>query len=155
MKHVIEKVGALAVGALAMYYLDPQQGAQRRTLLVDLLQGGWRAQKAERATRRMARRAYHRIPKADPQRDAELRDEIREALGRWVAHPRAIDVQVENGVVRLSGDVLSKEREGLLLQVLRLDGVQKLVNAMTAHDSPQGIATLEAREASADQAVAA
>jgi osmotically-inducible protein OsmY len=155
MKHVIEKVGALAMGALAMYYLDPQLGAQRRALLGELLKGGWQSQKAERATRRMARRAYHRTPKADPQRDAELRDEIREALGRWVAHPRAIDVQVEDGVVRLSGDVLSKEREGLLLQVLRLPGVQKLVNAMTAHDTPQGIATLEARETSADQAVAA
>jgi hypothetical protein len=154
MKHVIEKVGALAVGALAMYYLDPQEGAKRRALLGELLTGGWQQHKAERATRRMARRAYHRIPKADPQRDAELRDEIREALGRWVAHPRAIDVQVDNGVVRLSGDVLSKEREGLFLQVLKMPGVQKLVNAMTAHDSPQGIATLETREASADQAIA-
>lgn len=154
MKHTIEKLGALAVGALAMYYLDPQQGAQRRALLGDLLMGGLRSRDAGGQPRRLSRRAYHRIPKADPQRDAELRDEIREALGRWVAHPRAIDVQVENGVVRLSGDVLSKEREGLLLQVLKMPGVQKLVNAMTAHDSPQGIATLEAREEALQPATA-
>lgn len=151
MKHTIEKAGALALGALAMYYLDPQLGPQRRALLVDLLRGRLRARGGGGMPRRMSRRAYHRIPRADPQRDAELRDEIREALGRWVAHPRAIEVEVENGVVRLSGDVLSKERDGLLLQVLQMPGVQKLVNAMTAHDNPQGIATLEAREQAGEQ----
>jgi len=156
MKHTIEKAGALALGALAMYYLDPQLGPRRRALLVDLLRGGLRARGGDGMPRRMSRRAYHRIPRADPQRDAELRDEIREALGRWVAHPRAIEVDVENGVVRLSGDVLSKERDGLLLQILQMPGVQKLVNAMTSHDNPQGIAALEAREeAGGQQTVAA
>jgi len=49
-------------------------------------------------------------------------------------------------VVRLSGDVLARERDGLLMQVQQMPGVLKLVNAMTAHDTPEGIAGGEARE---------
>jgi uncharacterized ParB-like nuclease family protein len=63
-------------------------------------------------------------------------------------------VSVDNGVVRLSGDVLAKERDGLLLQVREMEGVQKLVNAMTAHESPEGIALLEARAEAGETAPA-
>jgi osmotically-inducible protein OsmY len=89
---------------------------------------------------RLARRAYHRSNQGDPQSDAELRDWLQHRLGRMVSHPRAIRVDVENGVVRLSGRVLAKEREGLLAQVQQMPGVQRLVNAMTAHDLPSEIA---------------
>jgi len=41
--------------------------------------------------------------------------------------------------VRLSGRVLAKERDGLLAQVQQIPGVQKLVNAMSAHDLPREI----------------
>jgi osmotically-inducible protein OsmY len=99
---------------------------------------GERRQAAERS--RQARRAYLRATHADPRSDAELRDRIQQRLGRMVSHPGAISVDVDNGVVRLSGGVLAKERDGLLAQVHDMPGVQKLVNAMTAHDNPQEIA---------------
>ena len=141
MKDHATPLAALAIGALAMYYFDSQSGAQRRALLVAMLRG------AQRPTgRTVRRRAFHRIPSADPHSDALLRDEIRDRLGRMVSHPRALDVEVENGVVRLSGDVLAKERDGLLDQVVAMAGVQKLINAMTAHDNPATMATLEARQ---------
>jgi osmotically-inducible protein OsmY len=57
-----------------------------------------------------------------------------------VSHPRAIAVDVHNGVVRLSGGVLAGEREGLLAQVQQMPGVHRLVNAMTAHTSAQDLA---------------
>lgn len=148
MKNLVGKIGVLAAGALAMYYLDPQSGAQRRAALVDLLASGLGRREPQRDPRavRVKRRAYHRPAKADPQADAELRDRIRERLDRLVSHPRAIHVSVEDGVARLSGDVLAKERDGLLLQVQDMPGVQKLVNAMTAHDHPDSIAGLEQGE---------
>jgi hypothetical protein len=149
MKDVLGRLGWFAAGALALYYLDPQLGPQRRALLRDLVAGGI-AQGSERALarseQRRRRQAYHRVPQADARSDARLREQIQQRLGRLVSHPRAIDVQVENGLVRLSGDVLSQERDGLLLQVQQMPGVQKLVNAMTAHDSPAELATLEARQ---------
>jgi len=141
MRNLVGKIGALAAGALAMYYLDPQQGAQRRAALRELLASGVRGPSPGRASRRPSPRAYHVAPWADPQSDAELRDRIRARLDRLVSHPGALDVRVENGVVRLSGDVLVRERDGLLLQVQQMAGVQKLVNAMTAHESAAGIAS--------------
>lgn len=155
MSNLIGKIGAFAAGALAMYYLDPQQGGQRRAAFAELLASGLRGQELPSGTAqgpRLKRRAYHQLAKSDPQSDAELRNRIRDRLGRLVSHPRALDVHVDNGVVRLSGDVLARERDGLLLQVREMDGVQKLVNAMTAHETPDGIASLEARVEASDAA---
>jgi hypothetical protein len=125
MSKPLATFGAAAAGAVAMYYLDPDLGAQRRAVLAKLVRTG--------------------LPLAhpaggDPQSDAELRGHLQQRLGRMVSHPRAIRVDVENGVVRLSGRVLAKEREGLLAQVQQLAGVRKVVNAMTAHDLPSEIA---------------
>lgn len=133
-------LGAAAAGALAMYYLDPELGAQRRRLLADLVRTGLPGDRRG-PEGRSRHRAYMSQPHGDPQSDAELRGRIQSRLDRIVTHPRAIHVSVENGVVRLSGRVLSKERDGLLAQVQDMPGVQKLVNAMTAHDVPQEIAS--------------
>jgi Predicted periplasmic or secreted lipoprotein len=142
MKNPIGTLGAAAAGALAMYYLDPDLGARRRALLVELVQSGLPGERRpQRGQRWLGRGAYHRLTRADPQSDAELRDRIQEGLDRMVSHPRAIIISVENGVVRLSGHVLAKERDGLLEQVRQIAGVQKLVNAMTAHDHPQEFAS--------------
>jgi hypothetical protein len=130
----IGTLGAVAAGALAMYYLDPELGAQRRRLLSELVRSGLPEEK--RPARRRTR-AYSLVTQADPQSDAELRDQIQTRLGRLVSYPGAIDVGVSNGMVRLGGRVLSKEREGLLDQVQQMPGVQKLVNAMTSVDDPQ------------------
>lgn len=136
----LNTLGALAAGALAMYYLDPELGARRRALLADLVRSGFPGERRHAAARsRRPRRAYLRATHADPRSDAELRDRIQMRLGRMVSHPGAIRIDVDNGVVRLSGGVLAKERDGLLAQVQDMPGVQKLVNAMTAHDNPQEI----------------
>lgn len=146
MMRTIARLGLLGAGALAMYYLDPQLGRQRRALLADLVGGGWRdARHGVAGPRRLPGGAFHRAALADPRADAQLRDRIQQRLGRLVSHPRAIDVRVQDGVVRLSGDVLLKERDGLLLHVREMPGVQRLVNAMTAHATPSGIAGVEVR----------
>lgn len=141
MNRPLNTIGAVAAGALAMYYLDPELGARRRALLVELVRSGLPGERRAAAGRaRHARRVFLRKTHADPASDADLRDCIQTAVGRMVSHPRALRVDVDNGVVRLSGRVLAKERDGLLLQVQQMPGVQKLVNAMTAHDHPREIA---------------
>lgn len=132
-------LGAVAAGALAMYYLDPELGERRRALLAELVRSGLPEQRRAQRRDRLSRRTYHRLTQADPQSDAALRDRIQTRLGRLVSHPGAIDVNVDNGVVRLSGRVLALERDGLLQQVRAMAGVQKLVNAMTALDDPRHI----------------
>jgi hypothetical protein len=155
MKRPLGTVGAVAAGALAMYYLDPELGAQRRALLAQLVRSGMPAERNAQRAERLRRRAYHRITRADPQSDAELRDQIQTRLGRLVSYPGAIDVSVQDGVVRLSGRVLAKEREGLLQHVHEMPGVQKLVNAMSAHDDPQDMGRrLPEAQSAADTAAA-
>jgi len=138
-KH-LATAGAAAAGALAMYYLDPQLGAGRRAVLAELVRGGLPGERRLPARGRLARRASLRNAHADPRSDAELRGRIQHSLGRMVSHPGALRVDVDKGVVRLSGRVLAKEREGLLAQLQQMPGVQKLVNATTAHDLPQEMA---------------
>ena len=136
----IGTLGAIAAGALAMYYLDPELGAQRRRLLAELVRSGL---PQERRHARQRPRAYHQVTRADPQSDADLRDQIQTRLGRLVSYPGAIDVSVSDGMVRLGGRILAKEREGLLQQVQQMPGVQKLVNAMTSLDDPQDMGRRE------------
>lgn len=134
-------LGAAAAGALAMYYLDPELGARRRALLADLVRGGLPGGERRSHGRGRSLRRVHPLPlHADAHSDAELRARIQLRLDRMVSHPRAIGVDVESGVVRLSGRILAKERDGLLEQLERMPGVHKLVNAMTAHDLPQEFA---------------
>ena len=142
MNKPLATLGAAAAGALAMYYLDPELGAHRRAVLAELVRTGLPGSERRRDGRgRAVRRAYHRPIVADAQSDAELRDRIQARLGRLVSHPRAIQIQVSDGVVRLTGRVLAKECDGLLEQVQQMPGVQKLVNAMTAHDYPREFAS--------------
>jgi hypothetical protein len=139
MKNPLGTIGAVAAGALAMYYLDPELGERRRALLSELVKQGLPGDRPRRG--RLARRTYHRITQADPQSDAELRQRVQEGLGRMASFPGAIHVDVQDGCVRLSGRVLAQERAALLEQVQQTPGVQKLVNAMTAHDLPHEIAS--------------
>lgn len=144
MNKPLATIGAAAAGALAMYYLDPELGERRRALLAELVRSGLPGEHRPRAGTRLPRRAYLRPTSADPRSDAELRDAIQARLGRMVSHPGAIQVAVHNGVVRLSGRILAMERDGMLAQVQQMAGVQKLVNAMTAHDLPQDMASGDA-----------
>jgi hypothetical protein len=114
-------------------------GARRRALLAELVRGGLPGERRNVRTR-IDRRSHHPV-QADPQSDAELRERIQQRLGRMVSHPRAIAVDVHEGVVRLSGRVLAQEREGLLRQVQEMPGVRRLVNDMSAHRDPRELAS--------------
>lgn len=152
MRDVFGKLAALAAGAAAMYYLDPETGRSRRALLRDKLVGA--SHDAARLARREARHAadqvrgmvatghLDRVSRSEPHSDAQLRERVRSRLGRLVSHPRAVEVEVNNGVVRLSGDVLSKESDGLLSQVREMAAVRQVVNAMTTHEHPDEITKL-------------
>jgi hypothetical protein len=118
---------------------DPDLREQRRAYLADLVRSGPAG--GERRGHGRGRRAHDVPVAADPRSDAELRDRIQVRLGRLVSHPRAIGVQVDGGVVRLTGRVLAKERDGMLEQVRLIPGVQKLVDAMSAHHDPREIAS--------------
>src|SRR6185436_5550374 len=91
-----------ALGALAMYFLDPQQGRRRRALARDRVTHAAKA--AGEAGSVAARDAVHRAQglvaetrrrfSDDPVSDEVLAERVRAALGRAVSHSHAIDVFV-------------------------------------------------------------
>jgi len=62
--------------------------------------------------------------------DDTLRHRVRARLSELVARPDAVQVTVENGVVRLTGEVLPQERDTLLSALIGIPGVWRLRNAL-------------------------
>jgi hypothetical protein len=65
-----------------------------------------------------------------PISDPIVLEHVRERVASIVSRPDAVEVTVENGVVRLAGDVSAEERDQLLTQLLWLPGVVRLRNAL-------------------------
>jgi len=118
MKPIVTVAGAFAGGVLAMVLLERLLGRAQRVVPV-------RQPAAAPASR-------------ESRDDAQLRQRVRSRLGAWVSHPGAIDVDVEDGVVRLTGQVLAKELDGLLSRILGVAGVLKVRNALDTLADPSG-----------------
>src|SRR3979411_1607769 len=133
-----------AVGALTMYFLDPQSGRRRRARTQD---------KAERAARRTrpasdgtARDARHRAQglQATSRRlfqredvsDEKLVGRVRAVLGRYVSHPHAIEVSANCGQLTLSGPILEDEVHPLLHAVKHVPGARGVENRLEVHKEP-------------------
>src|SRR4051794_33595276 len=100
MDRAMGLLGGAALGALTMYYFDPQSGRRRRAVCED-----WFAslghETADAAAvvgrdlthraRGLAAEARHLVIK-DHADDRIITDRVRAALGRVVSHPRAIEV---------------------------------------------------------------
>lgn len=140
MKHTLYVSTAFAAGALAMYYLDSATGRRRRAQFRDKLvrMSQEAVDLAEAKGKRVADRVKgamstgnpDRIAPSEPSGDAQLRERVRSRMGHLVSHPRAIEVEVNDGVVRLSGQVLTQELDGLLSQLTGMAGVRKVHNAL-------------------------
>jgi hydrogenase maturation factor HypE len=74
-------------------------------------------------------------------------------MGHLVSHPRAIEVSVDQGVVRLGGQVLAKELDGLLSQLTDMPGVRKVHNALAVLTDPSGFGEVKRAQESADAGV--
>jgi uncharacterized membrane protein len=144
-------VGSAALGAAAMFVLDPDKGRRRRALARDKatwiarrtggvvdaarrdVRGRWQGVRAR--GERFARRA------GQPSDDV-LRDRVRARLGRVVSHPHAIAVDASGGRVTLTGPILAHEAAHLLDTVRGLAGVKILEDKLDRHQTAQSIPSL-------------
>ena len=78
---------------------------------------------------RMSRRHSSERPS-----DAQLRERIKARLPELVSHPDAIDIEVNSGVVRVSGRVPAEERSGLLMQLTDMPGVRMVRNSVSVFE---------------------
>lgn len=66
--------------------------------------------------------------------DTELRERIRARLPALVSEPDSIDIEVDSGVVRVSGRLAADERSSLLMQLTDMPGVRMVRNSVSAFD---------------------
>lgn len=69
--------------------------------------------------------------------ESRLGEQVQARIGKLVSHPDAIKVNVDGGLVRVSGLVLASELDRLLTQLTRLPGVHKVHNALSPVDDPE------------------
>lgn len=162
MKHALNVAAAFAAGAIAMYYVDSMLGHRRRAQARDRTSGAAHdaadigqakgKRLIDRARGLVATGRLDRPDSAGPPTDTQLRERVRSRIGHWVSHPRAIDVDVDEGVVRVSGRVLASELDGLLSRLTGVAGVRKVHNALVTLDDPGGFG--EARSTGPSESLA-
>jgi len=142
MPHPLTLMKGLTLGAGMMYLFDPRAGRRRRALLNDQLT------RLVHETNDMVHKGFcdlsnrtqglvaecNALLTPDHADDHVIAERVRSALGRCVSHPRAIQVESRQGIVTLSGSVPAVEVDHLLTTVLKVRGVNNLVNHLTIHD---------------------
>lgn len=131
----------LGLGTGLMFLLDPDRGRRRRAFLRDKC--AWSARRTGEVAQVTARDIRNRAQgiassvqsrfKSEPVDDQKLTDRVRSKLGRVVSHPSAIRVTSQNGVVTLTGPIMTAEAPGLLATVNRVSGVNEVVNNLEPH----------------------
>lgn len=127
----------LAVGAAAMYLLDPDRGRRRRALLRDqFVHGAHEAEDlrdtAASSARHLRNRARGVVAETRSRlQDARVEDSVLEGrlraeLGRLIQPVGDIRAEVLDGAVRLTGTIDPGEEERLIRGLERVPGVQSV-----------------------------
>ncbi|WP_017921392.1 hypothetical protein, partial [Burkholderia gladioli] len=118
MKSTIHVVAAAAVGAAAMYFLDPAAGQRRRASLLrggSLFDGAARDLGAANPAGRYVEMSERddgmaRQRERIAERELGLAARVREAVGRLAGEAGEVEVLVDGGRVRLAGRVPGERR---------------------------------------------
>lgn len=151
MKDQGKLITGVVVGAGAMYLLDPDRGARRRSLLRDRgVHAGHKLGDGLAATARDARNRTRGVAaelrsrfKPDQVDDDVLHERVRSAIGRVVSHPGAVTVIVTADRVTLTGHVLAGEVDALTDRVGQIRGVAEVRNELEIHRSSEGVSALQ------------
>ena len=140
-----------ALGALAMYFLDPHQGRRRRARTRDkMVHAGKALNDASRvAMRDTAHRAQgvwastRKLFQHEAVSDAVLVERVRAEAGRFVSHSHALSVSAEGGHVTLSGPILAEEVRPLLRCVRAVPGVRAVSDRLSVHEDATHVSSLQ------------
>lgn len=141
----------LGIGAGLMYLWDPQNGRRRRAELLDQVDHAKHSTEdfVDKARRDLRNRiagttaeARARLISQRPD-DHTLTERVRAKIGRYCSHPRAIEVQANDGHVLLRGQILLQEVEGLLKAVRWVRGVRGVEDQLEPHRERGNISALQ------------
>jgi len=144
-------VGA-AIGALAMYFSDPDRGRRRRALVRDQVQHWARETSGAldvasrdfgNRLRGVRARARNLISRNKSVPDEILAERVRAHLGRVSSHPRAIKVSAQQGWINLSGAILGDEKAEVLHAVKGTPGVVGVSDNLQSYETAEHIPSLQ------------
>jgi uncharacterized membrane protein len=131
----------MGLGAGLMYWADPRSGRRRRARAHD--RALHTLHEAENAARLVARDISHRTRgyffrtlgrvRHEEVDDKTLEARIRSALGRVCSHPNALQLNVTQGRVGLSGPILEAEHKRVVSRVGRVPGVLNVMDNLEVH----------------------
>ena len=145
-------VTGAALGAAAMYVLDPNKGRRRRAIFRDKTRSSLAnithlAQVSARdishrvqGFRATARRLFMGSGATD---DLVLIERVRAKMGRVVSHPHAIQIGARDGRITLSGPIVADEASPLLDVVRSVWGVSSIDDHLVVYDRPESIPALQ------------
>ena len=145
-------VASAALGAAAMYVLDPSKGRRRRAIFRDKTRSS--LTNITHLAQVSARDIGHRVQGfgatarrlfmgSDAADDLVLIERVRAKMGRVVSHPHAIQIGAHDGRVTLSGPILASEASPLLNAVRSVWGVSSIDDHLVAYDRPESIPALQ------------
>lgn len=150
MPQLTRTLGASMVGALCMYYGDPQVGKRRRAELKNRAIHAMKVSQrnADMAARDMSHRVQGFVARGKKSEQKDVGDEVlaervRALLGRYCSHPHAIEVVVKNGEVELFGPILSDEKKAFVKNVGKIAGVVCVHDQLHGYESSEHIPALQ------------
>lgn len=149
MKTLLNLAAAVAAGAAAMYFLDPETGRRRRARARDKAVSNYHH--AGRYARAQGRHLANHVRGAaahlkgaqPPESDQQLEGRVRTRLGRLVSRPANIEVTVTDGSVHLGGRVPASEHEGLVDAIFAVDGVFEVLDRTRVVGLPDNVTELQ------------
>lgn len=135
-----------------MYFLDPQVGNRRRSLIRDratsvLNQSDRFIEKAGRDIRNRTRGLLAETTAMFSNRkgtsDWVLEERVRATVGRLSRHPSSIEVNANQGLVTLSGPILKDEVDRVVSGASKTRGVKEVNNRLEVHESAVDIPRLQ------------
>lgn len=142
----------IALGAGAMFLLDPDNGRRRRALLRDKALHAARVglESAGRAKRDLSNRAHgarvrlrNKVHPEEHVPDEILAERVRAKMGVFVSHPHAITVEARNGIVTLRGPILRREAQALIRRVRHVPGVHEIIDQLERHQATENVSALQ------------
>ena len=142
---------SIGLGAGLMYFLDPQHGTRRRTMVIDRANRfvnnvdesiDIAVQDARNRARGVLSEMTARLSDQESP-DWILEERVRSNLGRLARHTRALDIRADGGRIYLSGPVLRGDEDAVVKAALRTRGVHGVENRLQVVDNPQDIPALQ------------
>ena len=147
-------LGAVGAGVALMYFLDPNTGRRRRSLVRDkVVRAAHRTGDAVDATSRdLKNRARGvvaelrgRLDGGDVDDDT-LTERVRARIGAVLGRPAGVQARVQDGRVILSGPILADDVDRLLRRVGAVRGVKDVESDLEVHAEPGNVPGLQGRK---------